>query len=265
MSAASQLDASKADRQVWLVKIPSAISTEWDQNKGYDATPLGRVRMTFDPTEGSDAEFSMILPKKRVKAGEEERSLPPVFTLTFSEDEPSMHVFSEGPPGTVACEGIVEHKGDLKPPSTAEGLPSKDYRRLCRERLQKSLTKTRTLQRMEADTGNRMVPLPTDHRAPVVDKAWATKRTRENMNRDDLENLILALFDESVHWSFKQLMDRTNIPASSLKEVLEELCFHNKRGPNKGLYEVKPEYKVKRDEDTPMGQAEGGVNPGGLS
>ena len=42
-----------------------------------------------------------------------------------------------------------------------------------------------------------------------------------------------------------QLVKSTSQPVNWLKEVLEEIALKNKRGPNKDLWELKKEYKLK--------------------
>jgi hypothetical protein len=36
-----------------------------------------------------------------------------------------------------------------------------------------------------------------------------------------------------------------------LKEVMVDLCNYNKRGPNQGKYELKPEYRSKPTDENP--------------
>lgn len=63
------------------------------------------------------------------------------------------------------------------------------------------------------------------------------------MEKQDLLNLIFALFEKYEHWGFKGLIDRTQQPHIWLKEVLGEVAILNKRGPYVGLWELKPEFK----------------------
>jgi transcription initiation factor TFIIF subunit beta len=62
--------------------------------------------------------------------------------------------------GRVAVEGKVEHKFDMKP--TNMGNNDEAYRKLCRDRLNKSMLKTRTTQVLQNDRGGYMRPMPME-------------------------------------------------------------------------------------------------------
>ncbi|CAI7786555.1 unnamed protein product [Closterium sp. NIES-54] len=70
-------------------------------------------------------------------------------------------------------------------------------------------------------------------------RSWVEVR----MSQDVVEAKLFALFEERPHWTLKHLTDATQQPQQFLKEVLGDMCVYNKRGPNQGLYELKPEYK----------------------
>jgi len=63
------------------------------------------------------------------------------------------------------------------------------------------------------------------------------------MAKNDLIDLIFTTFEKSTYFDLKTLEDETDQPTLYLKEVLNELCIYNKRGPHKGMYEIKPEFK----------------------
>ncbi|RWW11246.1 hypothetical protein GW17_00025156 [Ensete ventricosum] len=116
-------------------------------------------------------------------------------------------------------------------------------------------------------------------------KGSDAKRTRRD--RRELENIIFKLFERQPNWALKQLVQETDQPevcASTqtlcfystmklimtlssyglvrllstdlfnfslqqfLKEILNDLCVYNKRGPNQGTHELKPEYKKSTEE-----------------
>eukprot|EP01018_Ginkgo_biloba_P031688 Gb_14522 [translate_table: standard] len=126
--------------------------------------------------------------------------------------------------GKVAVDGKVEHKFDMKP----NNQNIDDYRKLCRERTEKSQkSKGRQLQDKKKAT------------APV--KAQEMKRTR--MDRAELEDILFKLFERQSNWTLKQLVQETDQPQQFVKEVLTDLGNYNKKGTNQGTYELKPEYK----------------------
>jgi transcription initiation factor TFIIF subunit beta len=67
------------------------------------------------------------------------------------------------------------------------------------------------------------------------------KRTRRD--RTEMENIIFKLFERQPNWALKALVQETDQPEQFLKEILNDLCVYNKRGPNQGTHELKPEYK----------------------
>lgn len=244
---ASFLDVSRADRPVWLLKVPLRVSLMWQQQA--DAgNPLAKLVHTVDPTKPSleDSEFSLEL------SANETAGIPKGFLLNASKDVVPMHIFSETPQGKLCSEGRVERKFDMKP----NNLVSDEYRKLCRDRLDKSKIKTRTLQVLEKDHGGLMRPHPvtigptyTAKKKAAVAKAPETKRIR--IERGDLELLVFKLFEQQAYWTLKQLVAETQQPEAFLKEVMSELCIYNKRGPNQGKYELKPEFRKTTEEEKP--------------
>ncbi|TVU34946.1 hypothetical protein EJB05_16805, partial [Eragrostis curvula] len=151
--------------------------------------------------------------------------------------------------GKLACEGKVEHKFDMKP--HRENLA--EYGKLCRERTSKFMTRTRQVQVLADDSGMRMRPMPgmvglipssgpsKEKKKTIPAKPSDMKRTRRD--RTEMENILFKLFEKQPNWSLKQLMQETDQPEQFLKEILNDLCVYNKRGPNQGTHELKPEYK----------------------
>ena len=63
------------------------------------------------------------------------------------------------------------------------------------------------------------------------------------MEKTLLRAAIFGEFQTTTHLTFKVLSERLQQPDSWLKENLNEICDLNKRGPNIGSYELKPEFK----------------------
>lgn len=241
----SMLDLSRADKPVWLLKVTPRVSQIWQQQT--DAgNPLAKLILTLDPTKSDEPEFSLEL------AATETAGVPKDYLLNLNKDLVPTHVFSENPQGKLGVEGKVERKFDMKPNT----LVSDDYRKLCRDRLDKSKIKTRTVQVLENDHGGFMRPQPvmigptyTAKKKAAVAKAPESKRIR--IERGDLELLVFKLFEQQPYWTLKQLVGETQQPEAFLKEVMSELCIYNKRGPNQGKYELKPEFRKSSEEEKP--------------
>ncbi|XP_031097420.1 uncharacterized protein LOC116001660 [Ipomoea triloba] len=67
-----------------------------------------------------------------------------------------MCIFSESSQAKVAREGKVEFKFDMKP----DNSNMEEYRKLCRERTNKSMVKNRQIQVIANDCGVNMRPMP---------------------------------------------------------------------------------------------------------
>lgn len=277
--AGSTFDTLKADRSVWLMKCPLIIGQAWKEISD-SGQPLAKITVSVDPCKAADqpieakvedptapsamrrkverqqmssarsqnqsnhrikSEFMMeVAPNGSVTA-------PKSYSLNMSTEIIPMYIFSETSDGKVAVDGKVEHKFDMKPHT--QNID--DYRRLCRERTNKSNFKARQVQVIDNDRGgyNPMQGmmdfssiLSKDKKgsaAPV--KAQEMKRTR--MDRGELENILFKLFERQSNWTLKQLVMETDQPQQFIKEILNDLGIYNKRGTNQGTYELKPEYK----------------------
>ncbi|KAK3002620.1 hypothetical protein RJ639_021908 [Escallonia herrerae] len=244
----NNMDTGKADRSVWLMKCPLVVAKSWQSHT--DPHPVSKVVVSLDPLRPEDPsslQFTMEM------SGNETGNMPKSYSLNMFKDFVPMCVFSEGSQGRVAIEGKVEHKFDMKPHNTN----MEEYRKMCRERTNKSMIKNRQIQVIDNDRGVHMRPMPgmvgliasnsKDKKKTAPVKGSEVKRTRRD--RGELEDIMFKLFERQPNWALKQLVQETDQPAQFLKEILNELCVYNKRGTNQGTYELKPEYK-KSVEDT---------------
>ncbi|CAL4947218.1 unnamed protein product [Urochloa decumbens] len=250
------LETARADRPVWLMKCPTVVSRAWQEAAaaatsnpeagGANPNPnpvVAKVVLSLDPL--SDDEQPPKFKMEMVQANN--GNTPKGYSLDMYSDFVPMRIFSESNQGKYACEGKVDQKFDMKPHS--ENLA--EYGKLCRERTTKSMAKPRRVEVLVDDTGNRMRPMPgvppiptttntKDKKKPPPPK-YETKRTRRN--RTEMENILFKLFERQPNWSLKHLIQETDQPEQFLKEILNDLCVYNKRGPNQGTHELKPEYK----------------------
>ncbi|CAA7410926.1 unnamed protein product [Spirodela intermedia] len=257
------LDMARADRSVWLMKCPAVVSTSWQKvaasaGAAGAGTPdsnvpnpiVAKVVLSVDPLKpdgNSQLQFKMEL------AHSESGNTPKSYSLNMFKDFVPMCVFSESNQGKFMVEGKVEHKFDMEPHGDTIG----DYRKLCRERTNKAMIKTRQIQVIDNDRGVLMRPMPgmvglipsnsKDKKKITPAKGSEVKRTRRD--RRELENIIFKLFEKQPNWALKQLVIETDQPEQFLKEILNDLCVYNKRGPNQGTHELKPEYKKSSEAD----------------
>ncbi|KAM0889847.1 hypothetical protein ACQ4PT_027464 [Festuca glaucescens] len=258
---AKHLETGRADRSVWLMKCPTIVSQAWQEaaaaasssvSGGPNPNPnpvVAKVILSFDPLSADEEPKQFKMEMAQTDSG----NVPKNYSLNMFQDFVPMCVFSESKQGKHACEGKVGHKFDMEPHK--ENLS--DYAKLCRERTTKSMIKTRKVQVLDKDHGmgvRTLLPLVGGAQSGAKEKKKATatkpseqKRTRRD--RKDLENILFKLFERQPNWSLKHLMQETDQPEQFLKEIMNDLCVYNKRGPNQGTHELKPEYK-KSVEDT---------------
>ncbi|KAF0919151.1 hypothetical protein E2562_028451 [Oryza meyeriana var. granulata] len=246
---AKNLETARADRSVWLMKCPTVVSRAWqeaataaasssDAAAGANPNPnpvVAKVIVSLDPLRSEEQQLQFKMEMAQTGKG----NTPKSYSLNMFKDFLPMCVFSESNEGKLACEGKVGHKFDMEPHS--DNLV--DYGKLCRERTEKSMIKNRKLMVLVNDNGMSMRPLPglQKEKKPLPVKPSDMKRTRRD--RRELENILFKLFERQPNWSLKNLMQETDQPEQFLKEILNDLCFYNKRGPNQGTHELKPEYK----------------------
>ncbi|XP_071733213.1 transcription initiation factor IIF subunit beta-like [Rutidosis leptorrhynchoides] len=248
----TNLETLRADRSVWLMKCPVVVAKSWQSIPPDSQQNLSKVVVSLDPLNPQDPsslQFSM-----EMAGSEMIPNMPKSYSLNMFKDFVPMTIFSESSQGKVAMEGKVEHKFDMKP----HNKNMEEYRKMCRERTNKSMVKNRQIQVIDNDRGMHMRPMPgmiglipsnskEKKKAAVPVKQPEVKRTRRD--RGELEDIMFKLFERQPNWALKQLVLETDQPAQFLKEILNDLCVYNKRGSNQGTYELKPEYK-KSVEDT---------------
>nr|CAB3478444.1 unnamed protein product [Digitaria exilis] len=241
------LETARADRRMWLMKCPTVVSRAWQEAAatsnpeagGANPNPVvAKVVLSLDLLRDEQPTKAKLL-------------LPSAPYILWSRFKMEMAQSNNGntPKRKYSCEGKVENKFDMKPHS--ENLA--EYGKLCRERTAMSMAKPRRVEVLVDDRGDRMRPMPgmvglmpsatnaKEKKKPVPQKPFEMKRTRRN--RTDMENILFKLFERQPNWSLKQLMQETDQPEQFLKEILNDLCVYNKRGPNQGTHELKPEYK----------------------
>ncbi|TVU34952.1 hypothetical protein EJB05_16811, partial [Eragrostis curvula] len=241
---ARHLEMARSDRSVWLMKCPPVVSRAWKEA----AAAATAASASAPEAGGAIPNPNPVVAKIKMEMVQANiGNAPKSYSLNMHNDIVPMCIFSESNQGKLACEGKVENKFDMKP--HRENLA--DYGKLCRERTNLSMVKPRKVEFLKDDNGGRMRPLPgppvpfgpksQDKKKPIPVKPSDMKRTRRDPA--ELQNILFKLFERQPNWSLKQLMNETDQPEQFLKEMLNNLCVYNKRGPNQGTHELKPEYK----------------------
>ncbi|GAV73492.1 TFIIF_beta domain-containing protein [Cephalotus follicularis] len=257
------LETLKAERAMWLMKCPSLVyrslqsaasssPSSINEDDAVSSRPVvAKVLLSIDPltsneNDSSSPQFTMEL------ASTESGSVPKCYSMDMSKDFIPMSVFSESSQaGKISVEGKILNKFDMRP----HDGNLENYWKLCRERTNKYMTKSRQIQVIDNDNGTHMRPLPgmmissgfgDKKKLPV--KGSDMKRTRRD--RGEMEEIMFKLFERQPNWTLRQLIQETDQPEQFLKDMLKDLCVYNNKGTNQGSYELKIEYKRSGEEPT---------------
>ncbi|KAE8717970.1 Transcription initiation factor IIF isoform 3 [Hibiscus syriacus] len=251
------LETSKAERSMWLMKCPRLVSRSLQRpqpsssSSSASASPshaVAKVILSIDPRVSSDDNDSSSPQFTMDLVGTETGDVPKSYSMDMTKDFVPMSVFSQTSQGKLAVEGKILNKFDMRPHD--ENI--ENYGKLCRERTNKSMNKSRQIQVIDNDNGSHMRPMPGMIIAAVFNekkkapaKTLDTKRTRRD--RGEMEDIMFKLFERQTNWTLRQLIQETDQPEQFLKDILKDLCIYNNKGTNQGSYELKPEYKKATD------------------
>lgn len=237
------VDTTKAEKAVWLMKCPAVVARSLHSSTVPSQFPVAKVTVSIDPlcsTSEDSTQFTMELSSSDLG------NVPKRFSMDMSKDFVPMSVFSESQ-GKISVEGKIFNKFDMRPHYDA----IESYGKLCRERTDKSMTKSRQIQMIGNDRP--MIPMPgishVQEKKKVTVKGSETKRTRRD--RGEMEEILFKLFEQQPNWTLKELVQKTDQPEQFMKDLLKDLCVYNNKGAHQGSYELKPEYK--RSAEDPSG------------
>jgi len=155
---------------------------------------------------------------------------------------------------------VVDKTGDMKP-----SVNDPNYKALLKERLNKSLIKENQLKPLQSKKGQQTDgssirrQLGTEDLIQTVNNQIIiaapgkpssrnrSKDKRVRMKREQLETMILTLFDKKDYYTFKEMLTQTDQPAAFLKEMLTEMCEKITSGPHIHEFRLKETYRVSGD------------------
>ncbi|KAI8988589.1 transcription initiation factor IIF, beta subunit-domain-containing protein [Mycotypha africana] len=236
---AEDLRLDEAQTKVWLVKVPKFLAEKWRKIDQDNAT-LGSVRIYNQAPPGKSNNIALILPEDNSTPG-----LPREYSIHITPGEVrNKFVFTEDQNGGKAISGTVHHE------CTATPAQFGTYRNIMRKRVLEAGTPQRSVQILGQNNQPVFVPGASSSLQDTgfsnfvnTKKQKTEKEKATRMPRNELMDLLFAAFDKFPYWSFKGILEHTKQPSQYLKEVLQEICILNKRGPYAGNYQLKPEFK----------------------
>ncbi|KAI9140346.1 transcription initiation factor IIF, beta subunit [Paraphysoderma sedebokerense] len=238
-----ELETSHLSRRVWLVKVPKFLAEKWN-DVNQDGLQLGTVRIHMGEKNEKEPKVSMHLPDIPLHQG-----IPKEYALKFTNNEvKNMLIFTENGQGAgVGIEGTVHHECTVTP------VINDEYRKIMRQRQIDSLRPSRTVQALDEREVTKTTALRDDNAATSFDTLRKSKPTldqrKERMPKEELIDLLFSAFEKYQYWPLKGLVDFAKQPVQYLKDTLSEIAMLHKRGTYSGMWELKPEFKRKKDED----------------
>jgi transcription initiation factor TFIIF subunit beta len=136
--------------------------------------------------------------------GKYAEAFPKQYNLFYNQATAPMQIFAQDKEGQLSMEGTVEYKCDIKPQF------GQDYESLCRDRLEQSLKKPRSLKTIEDTT-------PEMTKASLIQFNKKNKYERsKKLEKDELLDLLFGLFEKDKHWEMKSLSNESKQPVVSL-------------------------------------------------
>ncbi|GAB9468476.1 hypothetical protein Gpo141_00005792 [Globisporangium polare] len=226
------------DREVYLAKIPTALGAAW-KNVQESEMMLGSIKLEKGSSLGKRKGL-LTVNQSTVEDG-----IPTEYRVEISETPLKLKVFSQDGSGRMAIEGTVKNS------CTIMAQRNDEYSKMCKQRLIKSMVKTRIVQPLEdlprvkkARIQFTIEKADADGEDETGDSKLSDKIDKKvKMSKDELKNLVFHHFEERDYWPLKELNYHCRQPESFLKEVLKEICVYHRKGPNKSCYELKPQYK----------------------
>ncbi|KAL0233220.1 hypothetical protein GEMRC1_011965 [Eukaryota sp. GEM-RC1] len=222
------LSTKSEGRKVFLISLPSSIIDNWSTVED-SKTQVGTFRITQRPNEP---------PEYTIVSHMDVPSVPSSFTLKRDPNTaPLKYLTINEQSSSASIDGTIHDRFRGQPVKNSAVL-----QRISAHRKAQEMTrpKTKSFDSQEQIKVMGGYDVPVDLRKPTYDRK-DEKRVR--MEKDALKNLLFTLYTRCERWTLQQLVDETDQPVTWLREVLDEVCIRNVSGPNKDLYELKPEYR----------------------
>jgi transcription initiation factor TFIIF subunit beta len=261
---ALELDLTNNARDVWLVKVPKYISDRW--SKAGPNADVGKLRIKRGA--GTVPQVTLTLSDKicaSVQGLTELESLNLVRASSTSQEIPKEHkfkissiaqqtlgVFSLTPGDrehVPPIQDIVQMEGRVVQRAECTPLQSKSYMNIKKEAISKAGEPVRKVMQI---TEHVQAFKPVARHASDIIHEREKKKQGKKM-RDDKEKVmetLFSLFEKHQFYNIKDLVQETRQPINYLKEILNEVCMYNVKPPNRNMWELKPEFRHYKVENT---------------
>lgn len=253
------IDLNAVKDPAWLIRVPEFLLEKWCDTEIITAADMNLGRITYKrDMSGNPTQIKVHLPED----AEWSKTIPKQYNMTMRNDKPdNVYVFTEDHTTYTARRiiGTVVREGAINP------VFNDEYRQLILNRAKKIEDNRPQIKVFEErkEMGHHFTQV-FDTKAEKglgrfgkqIQTQQLQQEKRERISKEDLINILFSIFEYQPHWKFKDILTKTQQPQAWLKEVLNEICILNKRGPFLGNYELKPEFK-RQDIDSNVKKEEG--------
>ncbi|XP_002160344.3 general transcription factor IIF subunit 2 isoform X1 [Hydra vulgaris] len=247
LSSSTKVDCTRAGQSVWLVKVPKYIADIWGK-----ADASGIVGSLKIPKHTAPKHMLFELSDHLVKSQAQGIEIPSKHKFEMSDIWQTFGVFSETPCDDedaneqarekIAFEGKIIKRADCRP------IEDPNYMQMKRKAIEKACRPVRQVKQI---TGLVTTFKPVnDHQInmePIKKRKEEGKRVRAE--RDEVLEVLFSAFEKHQFYTLKDLVGITQQPVVHLKAILRDVCNYNLKNPHKNTYELKPEYRhYKKDE-----------------
>ncbi|XP_055979471.1 general transcription factor IIF subunit 2-like [Sorex fumeus] len=231
------LKGIQKNQVMWLVKVPKYLSQLWSEAS---STEVGRLKIDKNQKK----------PRISFTLREELTNAPGSHGQSTGVSAPRDHqFFLEGVRGQLlavltedaahkcSLEGTVVHRVECR------AAASDNYLRLKRVQIQEACKPTRITQKLDKVVTTNYRPV-ADHQHNIEhEKKKKERGKRVRADKEQVLAVLFAAFEKHQYYNIKDLVNLTLQPVVYLKEILNEIGIRNMKGPHKGLWELKPEYR----------------------
>ena len=244
----------KAKEKLWLLKVPNYLMEHMQSVQDADVD-LGTLMQDEEGSASGGASSSgRSFTLKLADSAKLPQDVPRELSVTLSAPAAPMHVVSEpketSKGGAWRMEGKIVHKGEAKPKALTQ-----EYKNMVARRVEKANEKREVQTFDESAAGGppfRQGRL-SESKADREDKKMRAVMKRQKTEAKPVplteEQIRDALFDEFARKQFAsrfELMQSSRLigqKQQSVNAVLSAICEHVKVGPNKGDFQLKPEFR----------------------
>lgn len=258
------LNLEGKDQQLWLVKVPSFVAKKWSTTAQHDEIVGFLTNQTIvGPNQKLVKKMEIKLNDNDNINDNDDNDIDPAlkvneFTLEaipFDKDGQLLafsHADNDNNDNeSYALLGNVTKKLDMKPRGTAQYREIIKHRTITAEMKKETKSTDHQLFTKNSDVAKYVV----DFRLPKTEfkkNQLIEKRRKECANDmaqiDSLRSLIFEVFAQNEHNTLKDIVaickDQPGYTKEKdLKDMLDNYAFYHSKGPWRGFYELKPEFK----------------------